>query len=191
MDDAKSGIPIHISPLFFCLLASLLYRNQYVGAQTVLASLLHECGHLLVMMTRDCIPRRITVGIFGMRIEMQETTAQTYKDMFFIAAGGPLINLLCGFVLWWMGLQVAAIVHITLALLNLLPFTSLDGGRMLYNGLCCFSSTEKAQKIVYVCSLAVVFILGVLGFTVLLYTRVNVSLLAVAVYLSLLLIFKQ
>lgn len=183
---------IRISPLFFALLATLLlYEQKSIAVGCLAASLLHECGHLLVMLWRHAPPRRIVVGAFGMRIERQSLLSLSFLDDLLIALGGPLMNGLCCAVFALLGKHNAAAIHLLVALLNLLPIQALDGGEILR---CCLYRAlpqETAQKWMLVCSLAVVFPLGVLGFFVLLQSGYNVSLLVVDLYLILLLIFKR
>lgn len=185
-------IAVRISPLFFALLSwLLLYERETLAAGCLAASLIHECGHLAVMLAVGAYPEELTVGAFGMRITRREDVRCTFLQDLCIAAGGPFVNLVCAAVFFLLGARLAAVLHLVTAALNLLPIAALDGGQML---LCFFyrrKSREAAQHIVYVCSLLTIFPLGVFGFFVLLRSGCNVSLLAVDVYLLLLLFFKK
>ena len=177
-------IAVRISPLFFALLSwLLLYERETLAAGCLAASLIHECGHLAVMLAVGACPEELTVGAFGMRI--------TFLQDLCIAAGGPLINLVCAAVFFLLGARLAAALHLVTAALNLLPIAALDGGQMLLCFLYRRKSREAAQRIVYVCSLLTIFPLGVFGFFVLLRSGCNMSLLAVDVYLLLLLFLKK
>ncbi len=188
----EKHISVEISPLFFALMAwLLLYDEKGLAAGCLAASLIHECGHLGVMFWRHSPPLGIRVGPFGMRIERAGNTALSFWDDLLIASGGPLINLVCFFLFWLAGCLEASVIHLVIALLNLLPVESLDGGQMLLNLLYLRLTREQAQRVLFICSLVVIFPLGIAGFFVLLQSGCNISLLVVDLYLILLLLFKR
>ncbi len=188
----KTGTEVTVSPLFFCLLAVLLlYEPKGIAAGCLAASLLHECGHLAVMLTRRTLPRRVTVGVFGMRIEKGTNLSLSLRDEFLIAAGGPAVNFMCSALLLLSAKGYAAAVHFAMAALNMLPVFPLDGGVMLQCVLHRRLSPHKAETVLRVMSLCTVFPLGVVGFLVLIQSGYNISLLAVDVYLIFLLFFKH
>ncbi|MBP3381463.1 MAG: hypothetical protein J6L00_02360 [Clostridia bacterium] len=181
-----------VSPLFFCLFAVLLlYEPRGVAAGCLAASLLHECGHLAAMLTCRTLPRSVTVGVFGMRIEKDTDLTLSLQNEFWIAAGGPAVNLLCGCLFLIYEKTYAAAIQFAVAGLNILPVFPLDGGMMLQCVLHRFLPAHTADVALRVVSLAVVFPLGVLGFLVLIRSGYNASLLAVDVYLIVLLLFKH
>lgn len=188
----KRGITVHISPLFFALLATLLiYEEKGLAAGCLAASLLHECGHLLMLLWRGSVPESITVGPFGMRIERESSLRLSFWDDLLIAMGGPLMNIICCGMFLCFGKPTAAAIHLIIAILNLLPVEALDGGEILLCILYRYLPRDKASKCLLVCSLLTVFPLGVAGFFVLLQSHCNISLLTVDAYLILLLIFKR
>lgn len=187
-----NSVEITVSPLFFCLFAVLLiYEPQGAAAGCLAASLLHECGHLAVMLLRRSLPHRIAVGIFGMRIETDTKLCLSLADEFWIAAGGPLVNLLCGGVGLLCRNTYFAMVHFLVAGLNVLPLFPLDGGVMLQCVLYRTLPSQKADAVLRIVSLLVVFPLGVLGAFVWLRSGYNISLLLVDAYLVFLLLFKH
>ena len=185
-------ISISISPLFFGVLAfGLLYDPNAVGVGCLLASLLHETGHLLMIVWRGGRVKSICIGAFGMRIERELSLHLSFWDDVCIASGGPLMNLLWVGVCWLCGWETMCGIHMLLMLLNLLPIEALDGGEILRCILYRFLKRETVRIVLLVCSLAVVFPLGVLGFGVLIQSGYNPTLLIVDIYLILLLIFKR
>lgn len=188
----QKHIAIEISPLFFALMAwLLLYEEKGLAAGCLAASLIHECGHLAVMFWRHSPPCAIRVGLFGMRMDREEGIRLSFWDDLLIAAGGPLINLLCCGLFKLCGAENAAVLHLVIALLNLLPVEALDGGQILLNLLYLRLPRERAERYSLICSLCTVFPLGIAGFWVLLQSGCNVSLLVVDVYLILLILFKR
>ncbi len=190
--NREKGISVQISPLFFGLMAWLLiYEKKGLAAGCLAASLIHECGHLLMMFWRNSPPTAIRVGPFGMRVERRETATLSFWDDLLIAAGGPLVNLIFFVIFWFCGRETAAAIHFVIAVLNLLPVEALDGGQMLQNLLYLKLSRETADRLLLFLSLAVILPLGVIGFWVLFQSGCNPSLLLVDLYLILLLLFKR
>lgn len=188
----KTHVTVELSPLFFGLLAWLLvYEQKGLAAGCLAASLIHECGHLLMMVFCRCLPRRIVVGIFGMRMERDHTCSLGLIEEILVSAGGPAINLLCCVIFFLLDKQQAAAIHLILAGLNLLPIDSLDGGTIVLHILYHFLTYDTANRVMQIVSIMTVFPLGVAGFYILLKTGTNVSLLLVDAYLVLLLIFHS
>lgn len=188
----KSKIALHVSPLFFGLFAWVLMHEQKgVAAGCLAASLMHECGHLLMMFCCKAPPRTIAVGLFGMRITRDAVLTQTYMDDFWIALGGPLVNVLSCVLFYFLKKEQAFWIHAVIAGLNLLPITPLDGGQIILAILCQKVSREKAVHAMCIVSCAVLFPLGVLAFLIVLQNPHNLSLLMVELYLILLMIFKR
>ena len=59
-----------------------------------------------------------------------------YKKNLLISLAGPLTNGVVAVILFWLHAYDAAMVHLVLAALNLLPIAALDGGEILRCGLC-------------------------------------------------------
>lgn len=189
---SKNGVEVSVNPLFFCLFATLLiYEPKGTAAGCLAASLLHECGHLAVMLACRTLPRRIAVGVFGMRIEKGEGMRLSFFEEFLIALGGPAVNFLCAALFFCIDKQMIGAIHLVIGILNALPVFPLDGGTMLRCVLLRFISEEHADLVLRAVSLCVVFPLGVAGFYVLLVSEYNASLLLVDAYLVLLLLFKR
>lgn len=109
-------------------------------AVTAAAAALHEAGHATAAGLCGIRLRRLTLDIFGARLEAEGML--TYGQEFVLAAGGPAVNLLtaaavmplwtahgCPGAGWLYGILTASL---GLAAVNLLPVQTLDGGRMLY-----------------------------------------------------------
>ena len=130
------GIRCRVSLLFPALVTALLLcQPDGLAVTCLLASLIHECGHLLAMLAVGVPPQNCTLGAFGMRMDLGRRLLN-YKKNLFISLAGPLANGVTAWVLWMAGRPTAAVVHLTLAMLNLLPAAALDGGELLRCGLC-------------------------------------------------------
>ena len=142
----------------------LLWDKSGGAVYSICAAAFHECGHLLLMWLYRDRPKKITFGVYGMRIEQRQCVGTSYAQTFWIAFAGPLSNLLLGTVFLPARNTLAAAVNFALALFNLLPIRPMDGGQMLYALLCrCHSQTcaDRVCKKIAVCGLIPLTAMGV------------------------------
>ena len=107
-----------------------------------------------------------------------------------VSLAGPLMNLLCFFLCLPLPRAYCAI-QLCLFLFHILPAVPLDGGTALYCALCSVLSEKNASRWCVGISVTLSFLLGVLGFSILLRSKGNFTLLAVAVYILFYLLMKQ
>ena len=101
-----------------------------VAILTLLAILLHEAGHLCAFLLLGEPTPRLSAQSLGLRL--LEARPLSYKREAVVALSGPLANLLCFCLsLLFFRESLGAYVHLFLALGNLLPIETLDGGRIL------------------------------------------------------------
>ena len=76
------GVRCRLSLLFPALVtALLLWQPDGLAVTCLLASLIHEGGHLLAMLSVGVPPQRCTLGAFGMRIDLKHNlTVLHYSD---------------------------------------------------------------------------------------------------------------
>jgi Zn-dependent protease len=110
--------------------------------------LLHELGHAVVAQHEGVPVRGITLFLLG-GVAQFSREPSTPGAEFRIAAAGPLVSLLLGLWLSWLGSFAGAAawgapasylghVNLLLAGFNLLPGLPLDGGRLLHATLWAF-----------------------------------------------------
>ncbi len=192
LEKTWSGITFRLSLLFPASVIVLMsFNDGNFILLCLLASLLHEAGHALAMLIVHDHPRRVTMGIFGICIERDVGYYLGYRKAAFVSLAGPLVNVFCFTVFWRLRQPTAAVIHAGLALFNLLPITSLDGGEALYALLCFSMSEERARRILRTVSLLAIFPIAVVGFYLLLSESRNFTLLLMSGYLLLLLFFKE
>lgn len=183
------GVRCRMSLLFPALLtALLLWQPDGLAVTCVLASLIHECGHLLFMLWLGCPPDCCTLGAFGMRIETGQKRLVGYRRALLISAAGPLINGLAAAVLFLCGRPMTGAVHLALGVLNLLPAAALDGGEILQAALGLMGQEHRAFGIRRVLSALILLPLAALA-AFLALSGGNVTLLLVSGYLALLVFF--
>jgi Zn-dependent protease len=123
--------------VFFCVILGVRIGGWQLGlplGTLLLASLLlHEAGHIL---TATLL--RVPVREFGLRLGgayVRRACASRRRDEIFIAASGPLMNLVLIVPLIFvprLGSQLAT-CNLFLGVINLLPLPSSDGLRILRN----------------------------------------------------------
>ncbi|MDR2753953.1 MAG: hypothetical protein LBB50_06570 [Oscillospiraceae bacterium] len=154
MTICRTRVPVEISP--FCVgMAALCFAAG--RAQTICLGLgfaaLHELGHLGAMALCGTRPAKICLTAAGVRIDRPVGLSLRFAHEIAIAAAGPAINLLLAGLFALLRLWDCMYINLGFALLNLLPVRALDGGRMLYFGLCRRLEEAVAQRVVLVTSL--------------------------------------
>lgn len=184
------GVRCRLSLLFPALITALLmWQPDGLAVSCLLASLIHEGGHLAAMLAVGVPPQRCTLGAFGMRIDLRNTLI-SYSSHIAISLAGPLANGLAAIVLFCLHSVSAAAVHLLLAGVNLLPAAALDGGELLRYGLCLLGLERLADSLLRFTSALV--LLPLAAVSIWLFTRVgNPTLLIVSGYLVALIIFSK
>lgn len=165
----RMGVP-------FLLLLTLLLTLDASATVLVclLASFLHEGGHIAALLLMERPPQAVTVGACGIRLVPHEQPLAPRRQAVVLLAG-PAVNLLAAAVLGVFRCAPAAVAaHAVLGVFNLLPIEALDGGQLL----ACFWSVRVVRWV----SVGVLLPLATLGFW-LLWQYYNPSLLLVCIYL--------
>ena len=153
------------------------------------AVLIHELGHLLMMIKLGFLPEKIKISAFEIKIFDSKRQSRSEKQNFFIIFSGPAVNFICFipfYLLYLLGNKFVlpfAISNLSVGLFNLLPVLSLDGGQLVFIILRQRVGADKAEKIVDIITFITIFPLAALGFIVLFESKYNFSLLFVCVYL--------
>lgn len=186
MIDRHIGrVRIQISPLSGVVLTVLLYLdNGRLPLLCLAAALLHELGHIALLLLFRQPPAAVTVGPWGIRIERRPEVTLGYGQCAAISLAGPGVNVLCAGILWATGsCGELMTVHLITGLLHLLPIETLDGGQALKSLLCLRMAEDAAERLMLRLSVLLLLPLTALGFGLLLYTGYNFSLLALCFYL--------
>lgn len=165
------NVRVSFSLLFPAMLALLCSLQQgRLTAWCLLAAVMHECGHLLMLCLLGNRPREIRFSAFGMCLVLGDTPMRR-RHHIVTALGGPLVNLLTAAILTTVGgdRDILAI-HLLLGLFNLLPIYPLDGGQ-------CLSEGWSRRLVSYI----VLSLLTVLA--VYMVVQGNISLIVVTLYL--------
>lgn len=184
------GIRCRMSLLFPALVtALLLWQPDGLAISCLLASLVHEGGHLVAMWMVGVPPQCCTLGAFGMRIDLK-CGPMGYGRHLMIALAGPLANGLAAAGLFLLACPAAAMVHVVLAALNLLPAAALDGGEVLRCGLCLLGRESLTGAVLRLTSALVLLPLATVSIWLFLKEE-NPTLLIVSAYLMALIFFSD
>ena len=153
---------IKISPFSIIWIIFLMLSNTPFIVPLICAVLLHEIGHMLCAKLLKIKIKSFELSLFGGRIKTQKEPS--YVDELIFALGGPL----AGFVGFAFTYKIAlnnltipfcqsflfpfSILSLCLSVFNLIPLTSLDGGRILKCSLCLLFSLDTADRILRITS---------------------------------------
>lgn len=176
----------------------LLFCREDIVIACLIASLLHECGHMGLMIYFGDRISLISFGAFGVRIERHSSAYLSYKKETLIAAGGIIINFLLAFlsVLYYYLMKseraiIFALVNVLPAMFNSLPLEALDMGRVIRYALLARYSERRCEGLLRIISVVTVCLLAALCFAYTAVFGVNVSLIAVTSYLFVITLFKK
>lgn len=146
---------VRITPGFLFLATFLLYQSTSSFLVTfLLAAALHEGGHLLAARWRGIPVRALSMTAFGCVLDFVDGALVRDKDLLWIAAAGPLCNLLFALLCvtpWvgrWHGAALFGAEHLLLALFNLLPVFPLDGAVLCAGLLKPKVGERRAEQVV-------------------------------------------
>ena len=175
---------IKISPLCFIWLTLLIQFQGKFFLPLLCAIALHEAGHILVARALKIKIKCLRLSMLGARIETANELS--YRDEFLLSAGGPFF----GFVGFAFSCPFAtrnasapfvaefllpfAVISFSLTIFNLIPLSTLDGGRMLFCFACSCFSLDFALKILRLSSFFTLFTFWI--FTVYLVIKISAGL---------------
>ncbi|MBQ2696209.1 MAG: site-2 protease family protein [Clostridia bacterium] len=177
-----------------------LFLLSYVsgGFHTMLTAyavvFVHELFHLFAtLLVRERVGSVIIMP-FGMTLRLSARIVRQPGKEIFIALAGPFSNLLMLFITYAlraripvlpMSLYVFWFLNLAVLLLNLLPCLPLDGGRVLKAILTCRLGYLSAASIMRRTTHVMTAVLLCLGISLLVISRLNISLLMAAGFLTL------
>lgn len=173
---------IKISPSLPLFLLSLAASKDMAFMMIpVLAAFIHECGHLIAAKSMRLPIKTMRLGVFGASIETDTLFCSYWKEAA-LAFCGPLANFLSsGFVYICFGAKsrhsvLFIVASLFLALLNLLPAGSFDGGRIFSSLLHLLLPSRAADRAVEIMSFFIFFILWTVSVYFILKTGAYLSL---------------
>ena len=183
-------LKIHFS-LFVLIAFCNLATGFTNGMLMLMVIIVHEGAHLSAMLITQNIPDCVQLSALGMRIVLPVGRQIPYRHNIAISLAGPAMNFICGVVLMVLGFADAAYMNFALGIFHALPIEPLDGGLALHAFVSSRMDEQKAEGLTSFVSLLLILPIMIVGFMLLISTKSNYSLLAVAVYLMLYLVLKN
>lgn len=184
------GTEIYVSFLFTAVIAFMLATDRTgLVIPTLLASLIHEAGHLFAMWIADAQPKRIR--LIPASIQIVRGLSPKREGEAAIAIAGPAANfavflsLFLNYLLFKkQSVLEFSLLQLILCVFNLLPVSGLDGGTLLCLLLSKKYDVQKAEGIVRIVTAlfaAAVFVTGVWMWVS---GQFNLSVFIIAIYLA-------
>lgn len=150
--------------ILFCVLPMILFCLMSGGVMLpfAVAVFVHESAHLVMLRLVGGRLRSFAPAPFGLCMEIDENTL-TLRGEAAVAAAGSAANLLCTLIsvllyrFCFVDILTFGIISFLLALLNLLPASPLDGGRLLYVCLAARRGPDFAARCLCVLTYIVSF----------------------------------
>ena len=174
-------IKVKISFFGILMIGALVLTHSYISLAALLAAALHELGHVCAAKICAIPLRELKLGIFGAALST-DTALYSYKKEIFLAAAGPLSNIVSTVILYPLlksseGFgQMFLAASLFLAILNLLPISDFDGERILRCILCEIFSPKTASTLCRILSFICVLSLWMLSVYLLLRRSASLSL---------------
>lgn len=186
------GIQIEITFLFVAFLTYIISLKAPANVLiTVISSLLHEIGHLSVMILVRNKPKTVKFELVGMNIIRQGNLKISTKREIAISLGGPIMNFIIVIVscisLCFCDnhiVMTGACINLILMTFNLLPIKSLDGGAVLYFLLSQHFESIICRRILKITSILFITIIYLWAVYVFIISRYNFSLIIIAIFLT-------
>ena len=168
---------------FAALLCIILYTILHPTYNTLMifaAILIHEAGHIAAIGIIGGKIERIDITPFGLIIRRSRLIS-SYTNDFFVYISGPAVN--CVFALAFLPclsaldnpLSLFAFQNLSFGLLNLLPVSSLDGGRAIESLILINHDEEAARRCTKILSAVVLLCAWIAAIYFLLFTGSGIS----------------
>lgn len=188
---------IELSFYFVAVCSVFLLLESKIFLITFIVSLLHECGHIIAILMSNINISKIKINAFSVDMVQNNCHNLPYSKEIFIILSGPVLNIiLCILsefaysILKIEFLKLFSIQNFIVGILNLLPISSLDGGRILL--ILLEKQFDEYTSYRMSCIVSVIFIIPIflLGFCAVL-RNFNFSILILAIYLSSFIIIRN
>lgn len=184
---------IHIDFSFIFIITLLFFINKsFYVISALLASSIHEFGHLIVLkkIRTTSEPLDIDFRLFKLNIVDQNRLSTSFFEDLKVLIAGPFLNFATFILFFTMSkilindkLYFFALENLFLFIFNLLPIAPLDGGQILFIILSFKFNFLLTKKIVSITSFILVYILSFFGFFLFLYSKYNISILLLSMYM--------
>ncbi|MBQ9919429.1 MAG: hypothetical protein IJO49_01240 [Clostridia bacterium] len=188
---AVFGINFGISVGFMGVVCLMLYVDRFgLMLPTIMAIILHELGHLTILLAYNQKPKRVEIKVGAVAI-IGKFVLNKKRELLMLCFGSAFNFIfgtafyICHILFKNQYLLNCSLVMLVVGVLNLLPIIGLDGGDILKLILLNFLKIKAVNFIIYLLSLFTAFLIVVFGGYVFLDTKSNISLILFGIYLFL------
>ena len=159
---------IKIGFFAIALTFALILTHSFEALACFLSAFLHELGHIAAARISNIRFRELRLSPFGASL-LPLSNLGSFSSEIFICASGPAVNLLCALITLSTPLRSFAfgelfiLSSLFLGILNLLPISSFDGGRILFCIIESLFSFKLAKRVLGISSFILIFSLWTLS----------------------------
>ncbi len=181
---------VKISFSFFALvLFFYVTDNLKIYLISLLCALIHETVHVIFIILFGESIESISFSLTGGNIIRNNFHILPYYKEAIINICAPLFNILLSLILT--DFKVFSQINLILGVFNILPFYSFDGGHCIENLLLIKFKYKSVDIILTISSLVVTIVLSIGGFFVFMTDNNNISLIILAAFCLISIIFKK
>lgn len=155
-----AAVTVMFLPSVLCVAAFAFFDGMYAALTIVISVILHESAHVIAMRIFGGSGKITAVGGGFM---LSQTKVLPYSREIAVLAAGPLANLTVALIIYFATLPDCAVfdaafrINLSLALINLLPIKTVDGGRITEILLRCVFMLRTADFISDIVSAVFIF----------------------------------
>lgn len=182
---------IKISRFTLGLLVLLAVLEDRSAVLVPLAAMLcHEFGHIIAMRILKVGIRSVEITPFGAEIKSIPKGGMTLFEEILIFSSGATANIICAAVALPLQFYFFSLCSIALAVINLLPISSLDGG-CIFEAIVVRLFPISAYRITSAVSAVFIFIVWLAATYLMLLAGGNISLFIFCIYMFISLFLKE
>lgn len=168
--------------LFFLIFA--LNDSLDVYLKALFTSILHEAVHIIfIYFFKDGI-NEIKFNLLGGEIKKADKKILSNNKEAVINLSAPVFNIISGFIILIFDIDSQlAYINLFIGLFNILPFYNFDGGRGIFFLLTDRFDSDRANRIVFLLSVAITFVFTLISLIVFLLYNKNYVFMVMSIYM--------
>ena len=187
LELGKTALRINMS-FAAAVTLTLILDESGMCAVALFCCLVHEAGHIICLLFLGEKPALIEFSFYGIKLERVNGADMSKAREISVYSSGPAANFILAALFLSLGLfsesmKTAGLISFFVGVFNLIPCRPLDGGNILLLLMLRVTNEEKAERICFFVSCAVLAPMAAASFTVLLRSG-NFTLFTVTAYLA-------
>lgn len=168
--------------LFFLIFA--LNDSLDVYLKALFTSILHEAVHIIfIYFFKDGI-NEIKFNLLGGEIKKADKKILSNNKEAVINLSAPVFNIISGFIILIFDIDSQlAYINLFIGLFNILPFYNFDGGRGIFFLLTDRFDSDRANRIVFLLSVAITFVFTLISLIVFFLYNKNYVFMVMSIYM--------